>query len=193
MKLRGRQSGFTIVELLIVIVVIAILAAITIVAYNGIQQRARTTQTTSALTAWIKGIKLYRADKGAWPTGIACLGAGYKYGPSGTDTTGVAQCRQDTTGSGFKEVPAFNTGLAPYLGGTTPTPAMVTAAFSDTQWRRGLSYTYGGGDGTLIYIYAAYDGDTACPAVSGSEAPTKAVWGGNTSCLYPIGHTYDPI
>jgi prepilin-type N-terminal cleavage/methylation domain-containing protein len=36
-----QQSGFTIVELLIVIVVIAILAAITVVAYNGIQDRAR--------------------------------------------------------------------------------------------------------------------------------------------------------
>lgn len=36
-----KQTGFTIVELLIVIVVIGILAAITIVAYNGIQERAR--------------------------------------------------------------------------------------------------------------------------------------------------------
>jgi prepilin-type N-terminal cleavage/methylation domain-containing protein len=36
-----KQAGFTIVELLIVIVVIGILAAITIVAYNGIQDRAR--------------------------------------------------------------------------------------------------------------------------------------------------------
>ena len=38
--MRQTKSGFTIVELLIVIVVIAILAAITIVAYNGIQNRA---------------------------------------------------------------------------------------------------------------------------------------------------------
>ena len=40
MKPWAKQTGFTIVELLIVIVVIAILAAITIVAYNGIQNRS---------------------------------------------------------------------------------------------------------------------------------------------------------
>ena len=39
--MKKTKSGFTIVELLIVIVVIGILAAITIVAYNGIQSRAR--------------------------------------------------------------------------------------------------------------------------------------------------------
>lgn len=44
------QSGFTIVELLIVIVVIAILAAITLVAYNGIQQSARLATLQSDLT-----------------------------------------------------------------------------------------------------------------------------------------------
>lgn len=38
--LKTKQNGFTIVELLIVIVVIAILAAITVVAFNGIQARA---------------------------------------------------------------------------------------------------------------------------------------------------------
>ena len=37
-----KDRGFTIVELLIVIVVIAILAAITIDDYNGIQNRAKT-------------------------------------------------------------------------------------------------------------------------------------------------------
>ena len=40
-KTTRRTSGFTIVELLIAIVVIAILAAITTVAYNGIQERVR--------------------------------------------------------------------------------------------------------------------------------------------------------
>ena len=38
--MKNRNRAFTIVELLIVIVVIAILAAISVVAYNGIQNRA---------------------------------------------------------------------------------------------------------------------------------------------------------
>lgn len=39
-RLHQSSRGFTIVELLIVIVVIAVLAAITTVAFNGIQKRA---------------------------------------------------------------------------------------------------------------------------------------------------------
>lgn len=188
-----RQPGFTIVELLIVIVIIAILASITVVAYNGIQQRARTSQTVSALTAWIKGIKLYRAEKGAWPNGWVCLGSGYGYGPSGTDTTGVAQCRQDAAGSGQKETPSFTASVQPYMGGANPTPAMVTAYLNDNQWRRGLSYAYGGGDGTQIYIFATYDGDITCPTAPSVESTSKSLWGGNTNCIYFIGHTYDQL
>tara|TARA_B100000678_G_C18005389_1_gene420546 strand:+ start:141 stop:641 length:501 start_codon:yes stop_codon:yes gene_type:complete len=62
MQWARKQTGFTIVELLIVIVVIAILAAITIVAYNGIQERARDTQRLTDLSNIEKAIRLYAAD-----------------------------------------------------------------------------------------------------------------------------------
>ena len=56
--------GFTIVELLIVIVVIAILAAITVVAYNGIQQQAQEAKIKSDQAQLIKAIMIARENTG---------------------------------------------------------------------------------------------------------------------------------
>lgn len=56
---RGSDHGFTIVELLIVVVVIAILAAITIVAYNGITNRAKASAASSAAEQASKKVALY--------------------------------------------------------------------------------------------------------------------------------------
>jgi len=61
------HSGFTIVELLIVIVVIAILAAISFVAYNNIQQRARDNMRKADIANLAKGIELYHAANGNYP------------------------------------------------------------------------------------------------------------------------------
>ena len=64
-----QKKGFTIVELLIVIVVIAILAAISIVAYNGIQGRAKVSKAQSDIAAMQKLIQMYQADSasGVYP------------------------------------------------------------------------------------------------------------------------------
>lgn len=62
MTSQTKSRGFTIVELLIVIVVIAILAAITIVAYNGITARANTTSAKAAAGTAVKKIEAYNAD-----------------------------------------------------------------------------------------------------------------------------------
>lgn len=56
------RKGFTIVELLIVIVVIGILAAITIVAFNGVQSRAHRSTAMSDLSAFRKKMELYKID-----------------------------------------------------------------------------------------------------------------------------------
>src|SRR5665647_459056 len=70
------QPGFTIVELLIVIVVIGILAAITIVAYNGIQGRAVAASLTSDLDNAAKLLKLDQVTGGAYPNTLALANNG---------------------------------------------------------------------------------------------------------------------
>ena len=61
------RHGFTIVELLIVIIVIAILASITVVAYNGVRQRARNNTTIESVSKSIRMIQAYVAANGSYP------------------------------------------------------------------------------------------------------------------------------
>jgi len=75
MTKQTKQSGFTIVELLIVIVIIAILAAITIVAYNGIQNRAKTSAGQAAANMVIKKAEAANAVAQVYPSTIANFAA----------------------------------------------------------------------------------------------------------------------
>jgi general secretion pathway protein G len=62
------NRGFTIVELLIVIVVIGILAALVIVTYNGIQQKARDTERKTDIKALQGHLEAYWANNAKYPT-----------------------------------------------------------------------------------------------------------------------------
>jgi prepilin-type N-terminal cleavage/methylation domain-containing protein len=84
-----KKHGFTIVELLIVVVVIAVLAAITIVSYNGVTERAKNLKTVAAARNYMTALQLYYNDNGTYPAinvanGITdmCLGKIYTVDPT---------------------------------------------------------------------------------------------------------------
>lgn len=64
------RRGFTIVEILVVIIVIAILASITIVAYNGVQQRALYTRALSESSSLSKAINLFYLNNRHFPPDV---------------------------------------------------------------------------------------------------------------------------
>ena len=70
------SRGFTIVELLVVIVVIGILAAITVVSYSGITARANTTKAQANARSVLSVMEVYYADNGSYPTTTALAMAG---------------------------------------------------------------------------------------------------------------------
>ncbi|MFZ2836489.1 MAG: prepilin-type N-terminal cleavage/methylation domain-containing protein [Candidatus Saccharimonadales bacterium] len=92
-----QQAGFTIVELLIVIVIIGILAAITIVAYNGIQARANDSRMRSIANQLEKAIVLWNSDtntlpKGGWSSTVAFDGTNCSDGAGGWINKGAYVC-----------------------------------------------------------------------------------------------------
>jgi len=70
------RDGFTIVELLIVIVVIGILAAITIVSFNGVQQRANEATLKTDLSAAVKQVASGLVDNPAYLSTVSATGEG---------------------------------------------------------------------------------------------------------------------
>ncbi len=96
MKSRLFAPGFTIVELLIVVVIIGVLASITVVAYNGIQDRARTASMKSDLATLAKAIRIARESRQM--SLIAITGnSGYGAGGSATACARLASGTNLTT------------------------------------------------------------------------------------------------
>lgn len=81
-NIKSKNQGFTIVELLIVVVVIAILAAITIVSYNGITNRANASGAKASASTWQKKIELYNSEEGRYPISVSEMSASANSGKS---------------------------------------------------------------------------------------------------------------
>ncbi len=129
------KRGFTIVELLIVIVVIAILAAISIVAYTGIQNNARKAERQADATNIAKVIEGLNGDGNGYPTTAATINAG-------STNIKLPQGVQVATNP-ISSAPATNAAAA-YTGGTGGTAKQYP-------WM--LCTTSGNTTGIAIYYY----------------------------------------
>ena len=95
------ESGFTIVELLVVIVVIGILSAIGVVAFRNIQERAYSARVISAVDSYGKGLKMYHITNGRFPdygtSWGTCLGRTTDYPAADGFPAGACYMRSDGT------------------------------------------------------------------------------------------------
>lgn len=110
----SRARGFTIVELLIVIVVIAILATITTVAYNGIQNRARSSAAQALANQTATKIAAYTATEGTYPSDLASAGV--------TDATDLQYSVNTTSSPATYCLTATNGNVSYFTSSTQSTP-----------------------------------------------------------------------
>ena len=147
------KKGFTIVELLIVIVVIAILAAISIVAYNGIQNRAHASTVGADLSNIAKKIEMYQIDSAtsSYPIGITTLGnAGITF--SKNSYNAVVYCfNNGTTPTNWAIVVDAKDGKSYVIGKDTRNATEFTAnKVQNTSG--GTTCPLSGGGGSWIWI-----------------------------------------
>lgn len=85
------QRGFTLVELLIVVIILAILAAIVIPQFSGATVDAQESSLNSNLNGLRSAIELYKAQhNGQYPGAVASTGATCSAGAAGVGTINTA-------------------------------------------------------------------------------------------------------
>jgi type IV pilus assembly protein PilA len=72
--MKAVQKGFTLIELMIVVAIIGILAAIAIPAYQDYTIRSQVTEGLNLASAVKAGVSEFYANNGSWPVGITALG-----------------------------------------------------------------------------------------------------------------------
>ena len=151
------QKGFTIVELLIAIVVISILASVTVVAFNGVRQRAEDTRLVAAITSYKKALALYKGDNSAYPViTTECLGV---------EGDLPATARFNTNECSFNQYDSIrdntlNAALAKYMRNPPNANFLDELGTDDGNNVRGIFYQ---GDATYYYYEYYINPNRNCP------------------------------
>lgn len=174
LRASSAQRGFTIVELLIVVVVIAILAAITVAAYNGVQERAENSKTNQAVAQYAKALIAYKSINSSYPSGTPgsniCVTGAADY--CGNIISNTSPCFFLAR---FQGLAAFDTDLATVI---SKPPAAGQGGTCGAGTYAGIMYDSSGG--RLIWFLK---GTQTCVALGGMYNPNTSSSGNVTRCL----------
>src|SRR5688500_5798763 len=99
-SLEGKR-GFTLIEILVVIVIISVLATLLMVKFVGVRARGRDTTRTSDLRQLQVALELYRSDVGTYPATLSTCGAGSSLLSGGTTYMSKIPCDPLGTSMGY--------------------------------------------------------------------------------------------
>ena len=158
------NAGFTIIELIVVIIVISILTAMTVATYIGVKNRSYDTSIQADLKSVAAGLKAYKANTGNYPTTSTQLST-MQDGNGNVVTAAVPKVSHDgydaTSPSTTGDNVVRNLLICIRSGGTDPEFGIASYAKSGNVW----FYTSNGG---LTQNTQGWNGQVAteCPRLN---------------------------